>query len=183
MSNIYAQTAQTGIQTIHLLGGGDTAATVAAYNEAYGLQSARFAALDRINTAESNISAINQDRVLTNTKIEMNQQQAEAMAQVNAAAAGVSGGSVDTVMHGIAGNAALARQRAEAEADQLTEQQLAGINNAFMDLKSIPDTPESDPLMAGISAGVDAAVQYATGSSGGVSNQQQGEALTSLWRG
>jgi hypothetical protein len=181
--NLFAQTAQTGIQTLHLLGGGDNAGTVQAYNQAYGLQSARFAALNRINTAEGNIAAINQDRVLTNVAIEMNQQQAEAMAQVNAAAAGVSGGSIDTVMQGIAGNAAMARQRAKAEANQLTEQQLSGINNAFMDLKSIPDTPESDPLMAGLSAGIDATVQYFTGGSGGVSNIQQGEAFASLWRG
>ena len=185
--SMYASMAAQGISAIHVATGGDNAGTIAAFNESYGRASAKYAQLDKINAAESNISAIQQDKILTNTQIKMSQEQAEAMAKVNAAAAGVSGGSVDAVMQGFAGNAAMARQRAEAKAAQLTEQQKAGINSAFMTYKGIPDNPDSNPIMTGLTAGINAAIEYRTGGSNGVSNVDQGKALgnmvNSLWSG
>lgn len=134
--SVYANAAMQGMNAIHVMGGGDNAGTIAAYNEAYSAQQAFYAASDAKNTAEANISAINQDKILTNVQIEMNQQEAEAQLAVNAAAAGVSGGSVDAVAYGIDANVSMQKQQAEAQADQLTEQQLANVSAASASMSS-----------------------------------------------
>lgn len=139
--SIYAHAASQGISTLNLALGGENAVTVAAYNAAYLAEAKRIAQRDVINTAERNISAINQDRILTNTSIEVNQQAVAAQAQVSAAAAGVSGGSVDAVAYGIDANTAMQKQQVNAKADQLTEQQLAAVASGSMQLSSIQDQP------------------------------------------
>jgi hypothetical protein len=135
---LYAQAAQSGMSTLHLLGGGDNAATIAAYNEQYNAQYKKYAALDAKNTAEKNISAINQDKILSNIAIQMNQQEAEAAAQVSAAVAGVEGSSVDAGLYAIDANAAMQKQQAVAKAEQATEQQLSNVNSAQTDYNSVP---------------------------------------------
>ena len=140
--SVYAYAASQGISTLNLATGGENAGTIAAYNAAYLAEAQRIAQRSVINTAESNISAINQDRVLTNTTIEVNQQALAAQAQVNAAAAGVSGGSVDSVAYGIEANTAMQKQQVNARAEQLTEQQLAAVSAGSTQLSSIQDQPK-----------------------------------------
>ena len=148
---LYAQAANSGIQALNVMGGGDNAGTIAAYNSTYANEQARYRAADQKNTAEQNISAINQDKILTNLKIEMNQQHAEAQLAVNAAVAGVSGSSVDLAIYGTEANASMRRQQAEAEADQLTEQQLANVSNAQADLTSaLANAPKQTTVMDGL---------------------------------
>lgn len=145
-AGLYAQAITTGISAIHVAGGGDNAGTINAYNTAYNSQYQKYSALDAKTTAESNITAINQDKILSNVAIQMNQQQAEASAQVSAAVAGVSGSSVDTGMYQIGANASMATAHADAKADQLTEQQLAGVNNAQTTYNSVPKPQEASAM-------------------------------------
>ena len=153
MSQLYAQAISQGIGAIALMAGGDNAQTIAAYNAAYNASGAKYAALDAKSTAESNISSIAQDKILSNIAIQMNQQQAEAAAQVSAAVAGVSGSSVDSGMYQIGANASMQVAQAEAKADQLTEQQLANVSNAQTGYNNVPkvDTPSA---LAGALTGV-----------------------------
>lgn len=154
MSAMYAQAVMQGMDTLNLLAGGDNAGTIAAYNEAYSAEASRYAAQDALHTAEQNISAIEQDKILTNVNIEMNQAQAKAQEQVNAAAAGVSGGSVDAVMYGIDANASMQKQQNEARADQLTEQQLANVSSASMGMSSalnaVPQSSTTDAIIGSV---------------------------------
>ena len=139
--SVYAYAAQQGISSLNLLMGGQNAGTIGAYNAAYQAEAQRGAARSAINTAESNIAAINQDTILTNAAIDMAQKEATANAAVSAAAAGVSGGSVDAVAYGIDANASMQKQNVEARADQLTEQQLAAVNSGSIALSSVQDQP------------------------------------------
>ena len=143
-AQLYAQAAKTGISSLNLAMGGDNAVTIAAYNESYSRVAQSYAALDSKNAAESNMGAINQDKILTNSKIQMNQQQAEAAQQVSAATAGVSGQSVDAGIYQTGANASMAVATAEAKAEQLTEQQLAAVNSAQTTYNSIPDRKEAN---------------------------------------
>ena len=142
-AQLYASAAQSGISALQTALSGDTAATVAAYNTEYSRISNSYAALDAKSTAESNIGAITQDKILTNVQIQLNQQQAEAAQQVSAATAGVSGQSVDAGIYQTGANASMAVAAAEAKADQLTEQQLAAVNSAQTTYSSIPAKQET----------------------------------------
>lgn len=144
--SIYAATASQGVSSLNLMMGGKDATTIAAYNTAYSGVMKRFAAADAINAAEANISAINQDKILTNLSIEMSQQDAQAQLQVNAAAAGVHGGSVDAASQMIDVNATTQRMQIEAEAENLTEQQLAGVYSASLGMSSIPEVQVTSPV-------------------------------------
>jgi hypothetical protein len=154
---LMAQGVSSGLNIINLASGGENAGTIAAYNEAYNAQAQKYATLDAKTTAESNISAINQDKILSNIDIQMSQQEAEASAQVSAAVAGVSGSSVDAGMYQIGANASMQVAQAEAKADQLTEQQLASVNSAQTNYNSIQDPHSASAFEAGI-AGVGQAV-------------------------
>ena len=156
-AGLYMQAVSSGIEAISLATGGDNAATIAAYNESYNAQYRRYAALDTKNTAESNISAISQDKILSNLNIQMNQQQAKAAAQVSAAVAGVSGSSIDAGMYQIDANASMQVARVDAQAEQLTEQQLAIVGGAQTNLNSVPK-PSSPNALQGALTGVTQAI-------------------------
>jgi len=151
MSGLYGQAVQSGMGSLSLAITGESAQTIAAYNEAYNKQAQKYATLDAKNTAESNISAINQDKILSNVQIQMNQQEAEAAAQVSAAVAGVEGSSVDAGMYQIGANASMQVAQAEAKADQLTEQQLANVSGAQTGYNSVPATQSTSAFEAGLS--------------------------------
>tara|TARA_R110002020_G_scaffold131052_4_gene293049 strand:- start:1727 stop:2260 length:534 start_codon:yes stop_codon:yes gene_type:complete len=175
MSAMYAQAITQGIGAIHVATGGDNAGTIQAYNEAYSAQAQRYATLDAKNAAENNISAINQDKILSNVQIQMNQQEAEAAAQVSAAVAGVEGSSVDAGMYQIGANASMQVAQAEAKADQLTEQQLANVANAQVNYDSIPEL--------GGTSNASAAIAGASQAFGTISEEDFGnmEAQLSTW--
>lgn len=98
-----------------------------AYNEAYKRETA-MANVNAANYAmQQNISAVEQDRITSIKNIERKQNQAEAWAKVNAAAAGVQGGSVQDTIIDTEKNAAFATAAANKQADQQSKQYVAQI--------------------------------------------------------
>lgn len=93
--SLYAQAMQSGVQAITTAFEGGKAAE-AFYTNKYLREDA--ISRNKVN-AERNITAIKQDTIRSNTQIQMKQDQAEAMAKVSAAAAGVTGGSVSDVLY------------------------------------------------------------------------------------
>jgi len=128
--SIYAQAVQSGLSAAQLAATGENAQTKAAWNESYAAQSKRLAALDRKQTAEKNIAAIKQDKILSDTSIQMQQDQAEAFAKVNAAAAGMQGQSAEDVVYQTEANEVYAMSRNKRQASQRIESELARVNSA-----------------------------------------------------
>lgn len=134
--SIYAQAVQTGMEA---------AATFldpkgsAAYANAYNAQAARYRAASAKNAAERNISAVRQDKVLTNTKIQIQATQAEAAQKVQAAALGREGQSVDTVLGEVGKTASQMVQANEKSTRQMEESLLSQVNNSHGALLSVQD--------------------------------------------
>lgn len=154
---LYGQAIQSGMSALNLMAGGENAETIAAYNNAYNSYATKFATLDVKNAAEDNISAISQDKILSNVAIEQSQSEARAAAMVSAAVAGVSGGSVDAGMYQIDVNASMQKATVNARAAQLTEQQLAQVNSAQSNYNSVPKVQDSS-LLSGALTGLGKAV-------------------------
>ena len=104
--SVYSGAIQAGIGMANLALGGTTAATAAAYNSSFQTVSSKLAASNARSAGERNISAVNQDKVTSNTKIRQQQDEAEANAKVSAAIAGAKGGSVDATIQQTEVNAA-----------------------------------------------------------------------------
>lgn len=115
---------------------GDSAEEKAAYNAAYSATAKRLAARDRRQQAQSNIRAIRREKIMSNVKLEQNQAQAEAMVRVNAAAAGVSGGSLDRQIYTTEMNLTEQQEVLESAARQQIENQLGAINASTLDMMS-----------------------------------------------
>jgi len=141
--SIYRQAVSTGVSALGLLMTGTNAATSAAYNSAYEAAAIRSSLADAKNTAQMNIAAINQDKVTSNTQIRMQQNRAEAMVIINAAAAGVEGGSVEDVIYETEKNEAFAINKTARHADQAKENQLAMIGSQTSQLLSVDDQEHS----------------------------------------
>lgn len=138
--SIYAQAVQAGMEAAATLI--DPEGT-AAYANAYNAQAARYRAASAKNVAERNISAVRQDKVLTNTKIQIQATQAEALQKVQAAAMGREGQSVDTVLGEVGKTAAQMTQANEKSARQQEESLLAAVNNSHGALLSVQDPTPS----------------------------------------
>ncbi len=138
--SLYAQAAQQGMSTLQLLGTGSNAATKAAYNEQYQTTTQRFNLAQAKHTAQLNITATKQDKILTDTAIQMQQDQAQALAKVSAAASGVEGGSVDDVIYDTEKNEALALQRNKRNSEMNIEQHLASVYSGQSALLSVQDS-------------------------------------------
>jgi len=136
---IYAAAVSSGMGAAQELLTGSSAQSTAAFNAAYDAQARRLAAASLKNTAEKNISAIKQDKILTNSAIQMKQNAAEAMIKVNAATSGVEGGSVDDTIYSTEANESFAINRNKRQADQAIEGQLAKVNSAQASLLSVRD--------------------------------------------
>lgn len=119
----------SGVSTLALLATGDNAQTKAVYNATYQASANRYNILDQLGAAQKNLAAIEQDKITTNTQVRMNQDRAEAEARVNAAAAGVSGASVDDVIYNTKSNEALAIERTNKELDNQKTSELAKIGS------------------------------------------------------
>jgi len=141
--SIYAQAVQSGLSAAQLAFTGDNAATTAAYNQSFAEQSQRLAAAASKNTAEKNIAAIKQDTILTNVQLQMNQDQAEAFAKVNAAASGVKGQSVDDVVYQSETNEVYAVARNKRQSSQRIDSELARVNSAQSNLMSVTNSSPS----------------------------------------
>jgi len=152
--SLYAQAVQTGMSSLQLAFTGDNAKTKVAYNEAYKTAQHKSNIMKAKQQAQFNIGAIEQDRVTTNTAIQMSQDQAEAHATVAAAVAGVGGGSVDDVIYDTERNEALALRSSNRQAEQQKESQLAQIGNQTSSLLAIeePETSYVGELFKSFSA-------------------------------
>lgn len=126
--SIYAQAVTSGVTFIgDLMSSGEGSA---AYASGYNTMANKLRAASAKNVAERNISAVRQDKVLTNTKIQMQATQAEAMQRVQNAMIGRTGGSVTDVSTDIAKTAAQMTQSNEKATRQQEESLLASVNQS-----------------------------------------------------
>lgn len=137
--SLYVQAAQSGISTIGLAMSGKNAETEAARIGAYNAQAQRLAASGARAAAERNISAIAQDKIISNVNIRLQQSQAEAMQTLQAAFAGVSGGSVEDSAYVVKSGAENLIAANSAKAEQATEQQLAQVSKSHSAMLSVED--------------------------------------------
>lgn len=147
--SFYAQAAQQGMSAMQLAFTGENAITKQAYNVAYAETAQRLAAAEAKNVAESNISALTQDKILTDSQIEIDQDKAEAQAKLSAAVAGTSGQNVDQVVYLTEVNESLAKATNAAQTQQAINQQGTAVRNADITLSNVPDskTPTAVDLM------------------------------------
>lgn len=143
--SIYAQVISTGVQA--LAGMADPEGT-AAYADAYNNAAQRFRLASAKNTAEKNISAVRQDKILTNTKIQLQATQAEAIQKVQNAVSGRTGASVNDVSGEIQKTANQMIQANSKEAKQKEESLLAAVNESQASLLSVRD--REDTFAAGM---------------------------------
>jgi hypothetical protein len=133
----YASAIRSGVQTISLMLGGESAQTRGAYNQAYANESKRMAAGAALSAAQRNINSVNQNKILSHIDLQMKQDQAEATVKVSAAAAGVEGTNVDNAVYTTKANEAYAFSRAEATADAEIEAYASKAHTASMQASSV----------------------------------------------
>lgn len=152
--SIYMMAAQQGISSLELMATGENAQTRAAYNEAYNVAAKKAAIREARHTAQLNISAIEQDKITSNTRVRMAQDQAKAMAIVNAAAVGIEGGSFEDMIYETEKNEAFALSSMSKKAEQAQEGQLAAIGSQTSNLLSIqePEISYTGELLAAFSS-------------------------------
>jgi hypothetical protein len=166
--SMYAMTMQQGIQAGALALGVESAETTAAYNAAYGNLANKLSAARARSAGERNIAAVNQDKVLSNTKIRQQQDEAEAAARVSAALSGASGASVNATIGQTETNESMALAASKKARDQQIEHLKAGVFDATTVLNSKHRQQKSSVL--GNLAKLGASVDY--------DDLQIGEALT-----
>ena len=137
--SMYVQAMQSGMSMAALAITGESAETKAAYNQAYQVAAQKASIQSAKQTAQLNVAAIAQDKITSNTQIQMAQDQAEALAIVNSSAAGIEGGSVEDVIYETEKNAAFATNSANQKADQATESQLNMIGSQSSALLAIEE--------------------------------------------
>lgn len=138
--SIYALAAQSGMSALQLALTGSNAATKEAWNTSYNETAQRLAIASAKDAAQTNISALRQDKILSDVSIEIQQNEAEANAKVSAAVAGVSGTNVDQTVYMTEVNAAMAKQQNAQQTDQAVKDQQTAVENAELSLLSVPDT-------------------------------------------
>jgi len=141
--SIYAGAIQQGAAFANLALGGDTAETAAAYNSTFKTVSSKMAASRARNASERNISAVLQDKVMSNTKIRQQQDEAEAAARVSSALSGAKGASVEATIGQTKTNEAHALSASNKAAAQAIENSKAGVYNATMQMQSNVAVPKS----------------------------------------
>lgn len=148
------QAMQSGMSGLEIAFTGENAQTRAAYNQAYQAAAQRASILEAKHAAELNIAAIEQDKITSNTHIRMAQDQAEAMAIVSAATAGVEGGSADDVIYETKKNEAFALNNASRKSEQAKESQLAIVGSQSSALLAVqePEISYAGELMQAFSS-------------------------------
>lgn len=152
--SIYVQAAQSGINALSLAMSGRNAATEAARTAAYNAQTQRIAASSARSAAERNISAIAQDKILSNVNIRLQQSQAEAMQTLQAAFSGSEGGSVDDSLYVVQSSAENLVAQNNRQAKQAIEKVKAQVGNAHSAMLSVEDQriSTSDAILQGLSS-------------------------------
>lgn len=141
--SIYMTAVQGGINTLGLMAGGGNAETEAARTSAYNNQAARIASAGARAAAEKNISAITQDKIISDVNLRLKQSQAEAMKTLQSAFAGVEGGSVEDGTYVIQSEAENLIAANNSRSQQSVEAQLALVNQSHAAMLSVNDTEES----------------------------------------
>jgi hypothetical protein len=150
--SMYAQAVSQGVQAASLAAGVQSAETVAAYNAEYSTISSKLAASRQRSAAERNISAVNMDKITSNTKIAQQQDEAEAQARLSAALSGSKGASVDATIAQTEVTAAGARKASEKAANQQIEDLKAGIYGSSMKLQAQVEVPKTTLAGSAINA-------------------------------
>jgi hypothetical protein len=127
---------QAGAQALTLALGGETKATRASYDKEYHSQMQRHAAQKTIAAAQKNISVVKQNRILSNTDLQMKQDQAAAAVKVSAAVAGAEGTNVDGAIQQTETNQALAMGLNESKGQAQIDGYLAQTNAATLQMVS-----------------------------------------------
>ncbi len=131
--------------TVDMLSG---ASVDAAYNAAYGKAYQAYAQMHNAANAkvaaEANIAAIKQDKINTDKVIAMQQDQAEALKTVAAAASGTEGGSLDAALYQTQVQSTVAKDNSRKQAEQGIEQQLASVFNAQSTLLAVDEPQFAD---------------------------------------
>lgn len=142
--SIYAQAVTSGLSALEVLATGGNAQSRAAYDQAYNATyktvASRQAASRARAAAESNISSIRQDKILTDTELGVRQAQAEAKARVSAAVSGSVGGSVEGSIYETHKNESLRIAENRRASEQAIEGQKSRVHGATTALLSV-DNP------------------------------------------
>lgn len=117
---------------------GHSGASEAAYQAQYKSTAAKLSNRQARHAIALNISSIEQDKVLTNTAINVQRAQQRAAAVVAAAAAGSEGESVDAVLYEADKAAAFAKGNEVARANQEKESLFSQLSNMGESQFSIP---------------------------------------------
>ena len=137
--SIYMQAVQSGVSSLALAMSGSNAETEEARIGAYNAQSRRIASSNARSAAEKNISAIAQDKILTNVNIRLQQSQAEAMQSLQAAFSGSEGGSIEDTVYVTQSGAENLIASNNRQAKQATEQQKSQVSGAHAAMLSVED--------------------------------------------
>jgi len=141
--SLYAGAMQSSMGFATLAAGVESAETVAMYNSTFQSVSSKIAASNARSAGERNISAVNRDRIMTNTRIRQKQDEAEAAARVSSALSGAKGASVEAGIQQSQVNEQWAMAASGKAADQQIEQLKAGIYGANMQLQARVEQPKS----------------------------------------
>lgn len=136
---IYRQAAVSGMGALEIATTGSNARTRAAYDAQYQASTQKLNLQKSIGVAQKNIAAINQDKIISNTQIQMKQDQAEASAKVSAAFAGVEGSSVDAVIQDTRKNEAHRVAALNKQAEQNKQNYLAQIGTSQSALLAVEE--------------------------------------------
>jgi hypothetical protein len=119
----------------------------AAFAAQYNKQLSIFNAGQQVNALEDQISTVKQEQILSVANVQLNQDAAEAQAKVNAAAAGVSGGSVEQVIYETNKDAAFAVGNINAQADADSNALSKQVQSASLGLASAQSTRVEVPSL------------------------------------
>ena len=108
----------------------------AVYDDTYNKSMSIFNAGNQKSSIETQIASVRQEQVLGVANVELSQDAAEAQAKVNAAAKGVSGGSVEQLIYETNKTAAFAVGNINAQADADVDALSTAIQSADMALAS-----------------------------------------------
>tara|TARA_R110000737_G_scaffold38035_6_gene57891 strand:+ start:1744 stop:2253 length:510 start_codon:yes stop_codon:yes gene_type:complete len=137
----------------------------AVFAATYNKQISIFNAGQQVNALEDQLSTVKQEQVLSVANVQLNQDAAEAQAKVNAAAAGVSGGSVEQVIYETNKDAAFAVGNINAQADADTNALSKQVQSASLGLASAQSTKVEIPSLGAALLG--SALQVAAASTEG----------------
>lgn len=139
---MYMAAAQMGVDA--LTGAKADAVGAAVYQKEMAL----YNATQTKDIHQRNIASIKQDKILSDTQIQLNQDQAEAQAKVMAAAEGVEGGSVDAVLYETEKNAAYRMAENANAAEAAIEAEAAAVGGASLNMAGIQRTKIDVPSIA-----------------------------------